>query len=252
MAEVEDHLREAAGRLVADGLEHAEAKRSAILRFGPAPLVARALATREKGVVMPTQFTRRAGLAAIAAVVLFVAGAFSFILTRASGLSDESASASRAYTFVPLMLATIALFVVFLVGLRHRHAGRMGRLGTGSYALIAASPVLAFPFSWLAPAALVVILAVGFGVLSVALFRASVMPRRAVVMFGLGLPLGLLIVLIVLADIIADAVGYQIDLSNFVPFGMALSGVGLVWIGWTMWLEPAPMQRLTPGGGLAA
>jgi hypothetical protein len=248
IAEVEDHLREAIVHLSDGGLEPADAEREAVVRFGSAPVVARAFAAGGKGVVMPTRFTRRAGLAGIAAVVLAVAGAVSFTLTRTlSTLSDDTASKIRAYTFDPFMFFAAVLFVVFVVGLRHRNGNRFGALGNAALILMLVSPVLAAPFGWGGGVALVVILSIAFGVLSVALFRASVLPRRAVVAFGLAVPAG---ILIALAGAVRDALDANVDTSNFLPLGLVPFAVGLIWIAWTMWLEPAPGHAVRPGAGV--
>jgi hypothetical protein len=75
LAEVEDHLRETATRYRHDGLDPHGAEARALEAFGSPRLVARAFADASgtKGLAMPTIFTRRAGLAAIASPLVLLA-----------------------------------------------------------------------------------------------------------------------------------------------------------------------------------
>lgn len=73
-AEIEDHLRESAARFVAEGVAAEEAQSRAVERFGDAAVVHRALSVRPSGgVVMPTTFTRCAGVSALVAAASWIA-----------------------------------------------------------------------------------------------------------------------------------------------------------------------------------
>ncbi len=74
-AEVEDHLRENAERLVATGVAPAEAQRRTLECFGDLGMVARSFAaTPSGGLAVPTTFTRRSGRIAVGAGVRLAGG----------------------------------------------------------------------------------------------------------------------------------------------------------------------------------
>ena len=58
------------------------------------------------------------------------------------------------------------------------------------------------------------------------------------------MPLGMFIAL---SGILADALNANVDTGNFAPLGLAPFAVGLLWMGWTMWLEPAPNEMSATG-----
>ena len=127
LAEVEDHLRETATRYRHDGLDPHGAEARALEAFGSPRLVARAFADASgtKGLAMPTIFTRRAGLAAIASPLVLLAAmpalfADEWITGRTTGWYFAGNNA---------ILIALALLMVAMVGMRARHGGALGTLG---------------------------------------------------------------------------------------------------------------------------
>lgn len=72
LAEVEDHLREAAERLSSDGWPPSDAQRCIVERFGESAMVARAFAANSTGgIVMPSAITRISGAVALVTAALW-------------------------------------------------------------------------------------------------------------------------------------------------------------------------------------
>jgi len=223
--ESEDHLLEAADELVQAGRTRAEAEAEAIARFGSAELVARVCRSEaRRGASVPTTRTRRAGLALALAPLALILGAIGNAAVRRGNLHGLA---------LFFEVAAFPLFVFGLWGLRTRHGG-LGRIGRAAFVLAAASPVLAIPaaYGWAYLFALLVGIAVIMFV--VELLRASVLPVVPLLFLAAG-PVTYLVVAIGLAIAVGDAgaVGQGLFLS------LSLSGIGLVWLGWILWREPA-------------
>lgn len=220
--EARDHLLEVAERLVAEGLDRRDAEAEALARFGAAPQVARTFVRDAgKGATVPTTLTRRAGLAAVLAPVLAAVGQ--------AGNEGIDRGAGHGVA-VGLLLAAVAAFLFALWGLRARHGG-LGRLGHVAFWLTVAAPFIALPFSWGAPVALVVVMGVVVVVLSVAMVRAGVLPVVPLVLLALG-PIGAIAILIGVSAAGGDA-------GPYFGFPLLASVIAFVWLGWTMWREPA-------------
>jgi hypothetical protein len=220
--ESEDHLLEAAEQLTRAGRTHAEAEAEAVARFGSAELVARVCLTEAKrGVAVPTTRTRYAGLALAIAPVALVAGAIGNVAVRRGSVHGLA---------VMLMVAAFPLFVYGLWGLRTRHGG-LGRIGRVAFVLAAVSPILSYAALYGAAYLLALLLSIVVIMFVVEMLRASVLPVVPLVFMAAG-PVAFVVVAIGLA--IANAEAGQ---ALFLP--LALTGVGLVWLGWILWREPA-------------
>ena len=225
VAEAEDHLREAAERLVRDGRRHAEAEAEAVARFGSAALVARVCVIESKrGVAVPTIRTRQAGLAAMLTPVLLVVGQYLNVNVPV----DRGAVHGIG---VMMLVAAIPAFVFGLWGLRARHGG-LGRLG--KVAIIAAiiSPFTVFFASYYGLFFALGLLCLAVVVLCVEMLHANVLPVVPLVLVAVG-PVGT----VALMAGITAAGGDAGNASAFICVpGMV---VGYVWLGWYLWREPA-------------
>lgn len=220
--EVADHLYTARERLVRKGVAMAEAESQALGQFGSAALVSKVYAEEEKrGGAVSTTTTRRAGLAALAAAPLVAIGQAGNELVPRGFVHGVA---------LVTLTAGIAAFVYALWGLRRRHGG-LGRLGQVTFWWFVASPFIAAPFLWGAPFALAVQWLFISGLLGSAMLSARILPRPAVAMFTVW-PVAMPFVVLAMS-----AAGYDIGawfLTFFAPIA-----VGLMWLGWSMWNEPA-------------
>lgn len=224
VAEAEDHLLAGVEAAMARGSSRADAEAEALARFGSAPLVARVFIEEEKrGGAVSTRFTRRAGLAAILAPMFMIIGAF----------GNEAVPASEGAlhgVFVTLLVAAFVAFTVAMWGLRLRHGG-LGPWGRAAFWLFVASPVIALPFGWGAGAAFAIVQLAVVALLGIGMMRARILPVPAVGLFTLA-PAGTIVMAAALT-----AVG--IDAALYAPIGVLAFAVGLAWVGWAMWREPA-------------
>ncbi|HEX2040537.1 MAG TPA: hypothetical protein VHF47_12505 [Acidimicrobiales bacterium] len=239
VAETEDHLCTVAEELVAStGCTRADAEARALARFGTAALVARQHVEESKrGGAVSTNTSRRAGVAAMAAPVLFAVG-------QAGNVTVERGAGHGVA--VALMLLAVGVFAFGLWGLRARHGG-LGAWGRAALWLFVASPVLALPFGWGAGIALVYVQLVVVALLGMGMLRARVLPPVPVAMFSLSAPAT------VATAAMLTAVG--VDASQYMPLGVLACLLGYMWLGWAMWREPAlDAGRPSPGasGPLAA
>lgn len=211
--EARDHLLEAADHLG----EH-----EALARFGSASLVARVFEKEaKKGAAVSTTRTRWAGLAAAVTPVILAIGAW----------GNDSINAGAAHgVAVLLLLAALVTFVIGLWGLRARHGG-LGRMGRAAFWLTVASPFIAAPFAWGAVVAWLAVMAIVLVLLSIGMLRAQVLPVVPIVLFAIG-PVGSLGLGLGVTAMGGDA-GTVVRLPFFSTF------VGFMWLGWTMWREPA-------------
>jgi len=142
-SEVDDHLRCAAVRLQARGLDPATAQREVLARFGDATLVSHAFATTASGgTVMPTRLTRTAGTFAIAAAVAWVAVAPAALIC--AGSADW-----QAHYFILALTALVASVctTVALFGLLRR-AGSAGVLAAVALTLAILGTVVLGVVTW--------------------------------------------------------------------------------------------------------
>lgn len=235
VAEADDHLHTVAERLVSTtGCSPVDAEAQALARFGSASLVARLhVEEAKRGGAVSTRTSRRAGVAAMAAPVVFAVGQ----------LGNETIDRGTGHgVAVGLMLVAVAAFAYGLWGLRARHGG-LGNWGRAAFWLFVASPVLAAPFGWGAGVALVVVQLLVVALLGVGMLEARVLPPVPVAMFSLSAP-----ATVVMA---AALTAFGIDAAPYAPLGILVCLLGYMWLGWAMWREPAldagRTARDTPG-----
>ena len=121
VCEVDDHLRCAAVRLQARGLDPATAQRHVLDRFGDATLVANAFATTASGgTAMPTRLTRTAGTFALVASIAWVAVAPAALIGAGAADWEVHYFTLALTAFVASACATVALFGML------RRAGSVG------------------------------------------------------------------------------------------------------------------------------
>ena len=124
VAEAADHVWEAAERLEREGLDHNEAQRLALERFGDPIVVARALSiTSTGGIAMATNFTRSAGTAALVAAVGWLVAVVGLALDDVAESSGDSGMA--LYLVFTLVVGVAGVTTVLaLAGLNSRAGGR--------------------------------------------------------------------------------------------------------------------------------
>lgn len=232
VAETEDHLRSAVERFVTDGVSTAQAEQQALARFGSAALVSRVFMEEAKrGAAVSTQLTRRAGIAAMAAPVVAAVG-------QAGNITIERGAAHGVA--VGLLVVAFGLFGLALWGMRLRHGG-LGRLGHVALGLFIASPLIAAPFAWGAPVVFAIVQLIVLSLLGVGMLRARILPPGGVALLTLA-PNATVVTAVSLSS--AD-----IDAKPFVIVGLGLCALGLAWVGWAMWREPALDVRPHAGVG---
>jgi hypothetical protein len=233
LAEIEDHLRETAASYRHHGLDATDAETHALETFGSPRLVARAFADarRTKGLAMPTTFTRRAGLAAIASPLLLLAG---ILLARVEEWTTAIWTSNWYFAGNTATLAALALLIVALVGMRARHGGALGTLGLVGLVLVGLGTfVVLAQFSWALLLWLVPI-SVGCALFAAAIIRAGLLSRVAAALFGSGL---LVLTILPLGEQFAGQDANETTLWPFGLVGIAIFGLGLTWLGWQLRAE---------------
>ena len=228
VAELTDHLLQAAERWHEQGISWGEAEKRAVEHFGSPRLVAQTFA-QSKGVGVPTTFTRYSGLAGIAgSLILTVA----VIWQTFSVWFEHNGYGGTA-------AAAVTLVCIAMVGLYVRCRGQLGSLGRLGFRLFFIGLVLGFGMSmlWFAPGALVGLLTLCFGLVTylIALVRSNVLPRTPILIVAGG------IVGTVAIALIGTVIGYDTGLAAPVV-GLFAMDVGLIGIGRFLWSEK-PMDR---------
>ena len=230
--EAEDHLLAAADALKRSGMPTAEAETRAVADYGDTRTVVRGFkrASRQRGAIA-TRLTRLGGIACMALPFLLFAG-----LTLNGGAHGDEPAHSLGVIAEVLLYPTLLASVAALV---KRHGG-LGRIGWLMLVALAVSPLLVFPLSYFGVALAMIIYAVVFGVLSVTLYRAAILPRPAVLV-AFSAPL----VYAVVALVVALTGGDTKD-SYYIPIFVVLAA--FAWFGWAMWkekpLDQAPVRRV--------
>jgi hypothetical protein len=243
LAEVEDHLRETATSYHDHGLDPEGAETRALAAFGSPRLVARAIADARgtKGLAMPTTFTRRAGLAAIASPLALLAGV---LLARAEEWTTATWTSNWYFAGNTLVLAALVLLIVAMVGIRARHGGALGTVGLAGLALVGLGTfVVLAQFSWALLLWLVPI-SIGVALFAVAVIRARLLSRVAAALYGSGL---LVTTMLVLSQQFAGQDANEAPLWPYGLIGIVIFGIGLTWLGWQLRTE----RPVDTGHGMA-
>ena len=221
VAEVEDHLLEAADR-------HGELE--ALARFGTPNLVAVTFHSEaRKGAAVPTTFTKRAGVAALLSPVFLLIGA----------LANEATGRGAAHGLA-VMFEAIALpaVIVGLFGLSARHGG-FGLVGRLALFCIFASFIVSLAMPWSGVVLMATLWGAAFAMIGVVMLRAAVLPRAAVVLMGFS---GAAWVPVATAITLAGG-----DANSTLSLAPAIGTfTGFAWLGWAMWREEV---LATPGSG---
>jgi hypothetical protein len=231
LAEVADHLELSADQLVRSGLARHDAEAQALARFGSPALVARVFAEEAKrGGAVSTTLTRRAGLAAMVAPPLMIAG----------GLGANAASSTQPGSGIgaAACLAATAMFVFALVGLRVRHGG-LGLVGRIAFWLAMLAVPVAMPFGYAGIVVLAVELGVVVSLYGIAMLRAAILPPVPVSLFAFSWPAWAPVALAITAG------GGDANTYAVIPGLVTLAA--LMWIGRALWREPALDARSTRG-----
>lgn len=185
--EVADHLLEAVAVHTRRGLDRIAAQKRALTEFGDPTLVGRAFAsTRSGGIAMPTEFTRRSGVALVASSFLWLA-ALGFIYW------SDVADRTRPWEGLPqalylvgsfTLMAAGALLAIGILGLNRRHGGALGNPGRLAFWIAALTSVTAFG-SW-AWGVWLTLFGIGAIVLAIAVHRSEIAPRTASLLVGIG------------------------------------------------------------------
>lgn len=185
--EVADHLLEAVAVHTRRGLDGIAAQKRALTEFGDPTLVGRAFAsTRSRGITMPTEFTRRSGVALVASSFLWLA-ALAFMYW------SDVADRTRPWEGLPLALWMIGTFTLMaagvllaigIVGINRRHGGNLGNPGRLAFWMAALTSVTAFG-SW-AWGVWLTAFGIGAIVLAIAVHRSEIAPRTASLLVGIG------------------------------------------------------------------
>lgn len=207
-------------------MRRVDAEADALATFGSASLVSKVFVEEAKrGGAVSTTTTRRAGLAAMAAVALVVVG---------QAGNDPAGRGAVHGMFLAMLTLGIAAFAFGLWGIRRRHGG-LGVVGRVAFWWFLASPVLAAPFGWGAFAALAAEWLLIMVLLGVAMIRARVLPVAAVALFALSPLVSVLVGLLLSPDVFNAQYGFLLPIAPV--------GIGFAWLGWAMWREPALDQR---------
>lgn len=231
MAEVADHLQQSVGEFMRAGANRQDAESRALVGFGSPQVVARVYAEEAKrGDAVSTTLTRRAGLAAMLAPPLMIAGA---AVADAANATQPGSGLG-----VAAALAATAMFVFALVGLRARHGG-LGVLGRVAFWIAILAVPIALPFSWSGMVVLAVALGVVVALYGIAMLRAAILPPVPVALFAFTWP-GWGPIAWAITETGGDANKYAV-----MPVLVTLGA--LMWLGRVMWREPALDARATSG-----
>ena len=232
LEEAEDHLLEAVGHLMHEGVDQHQAQVRTLARFGSAALVSRVcIIESRKGAAVSTIFTRRAGLAGVVTPVLLALGLLGNVVFWHDKRGVEGTlHGLSSGLLLPLGLCT---FLFSLIGLRSRHRG-LGRFGTAALVVVLVTPFAAAPFGWGAGYVALLLLALAVTLLGVGMLRAGVLPVAPLV----GVIAGPIVFIATAAVAhVTDSTG---DISTWLLLAPLSSPIlALSWLGWFQWNEPA-------------
>jgi hypothetical protein len=214
VSEMEDHLYSTVEHMCSRGQEPTAAERSALDRFGdPKTLASVYASTNNGGLAVPTNFTRTAGLMAMAAAVLLIPVA----VASSSELWTDSWEVPYTVSMISLVAAS-ALMLVFAIGLKQR-TGARGFLPIVAIVFGAIGTVMSLMF-WFIPGWGA---AIGVSTLVMAwiALRAGAGPAIPTVLYGIGFPAG------AVAFIVAHSLKVGVaNADNEYPAAFAI-GIGL-------------------------
>ena len=254
-AELRDHLYSAVERLEGEGHDRGAAQRFVIDRFGaPGPVAGAFAASGVRGLAVPTEFTRSAGVMMLVAAALWLAVPLGWWASHV--LEDRQGGWARPAQIVFVggamaLLPAAILSAIGIGGLIRRHAGLgvLGWAGIAACALGAAASFVAwFVYGW------ALLLGVGAALVAVALRRRGLAPRLACWSFGSAwLAGGLTLALAQVAKLGGqDEWGdWPVAVNLGLTVGSLLFAAGLAGLGW--WLraetpvEPAALGALAEG-----
>ncbi len=188
VAEVADHLFEAVAVRTRHGTDQMAAQRQALEEFGDPGLVGAAFVSAEEsgGIAVPTQFTRRAGIALVISAALWATG---LALLVVSEVLDNT----RPWEGLPLgayLSGAITwqvagtLLALGIAGLNRRHGGTLGVFGRVSFWMAIALAIFAIaPWFWFAWSTAMLVVGV---ILGHALAKADLVPRWAARLIQVG------------------------------------------------------------------
>lgn len=234
--EVADHLLEAVAVFTHRGLDRLAAQKRALTEFGDPTLVGRAFASSTTGgIAVPTNFTRRAGVALIVSSFLWLAGMTFLYLS-------EAADRTRPFEGLPQQLFLVgalglmiagALLVIGILGLNRRHGGALGHAGRLVLWIAAITAVTAFAaWAW---GVWLTALGIGAVLLAAVLAGSDIAPRMPGVLVGVGgaFAAGSAWVFeLVTVDEVDPGAG---AVTAFIFAGLAVYSLGLVMLG--TWLK---------------
>ncbi|MCB1246717.1 MAG: hypothetical protein KDB69_05585 [Acidimicrobiia bacterium] len=248
VCEMEDHLYSTVEGLCSRGSTPAKAERTALERFGDPDTVATVYASsKHGGVAMPTDFTRRAGtFAIVSAGLLALFGAYWIVWSEFLDSRFEwegwGSSLYMVATFV--LMAGFLCMTVAAVGIIQR---------TGTKGLL---PIVAFVFLGLGTVSTLLawfvgawMLMGGIGALctSIILLRSGLGSTAHALLFGLGLPTGLVtFVAFRVAEFgrVDEWGDYPTATTIGVGVGCFMTAVGLVGVGrWLRSEDPIDIER---------
>ena len=247
VAEVEDHLYSTVERFEAKGTDPKLAQRQTLERFGDPDLMAEAFASTPRGgIAVPTKFTNTAGLAGIAASVLWVAAVAIFWI----GQDFDNTSVYLIWT--SSILAGGGLTAWATLGFRQRLGG-LGRLGLAGFVILVIGVVLSF-ISWAIPLWMAM-QGVGMLFISLAALPTGIAPKPATAAYGSGMLLGLVTFVVLRALEVGpvDEWGdYEVAWQGGLTVGLLVTAAGILGLGlWLRGEEPVDIDT-TPDDALTA
>jgi hypothetical protein len=232
VSEMEDHLYSTVEVLLASGVEPRAAQRATLDRFGePDVLKAVYASTPTGGIAVPTKNTIRAGTFAIAAAVLWLVAAASYVLGNALDNWDDA----DYYIFSVAVLVAGVLGLLAMIGVGKRLGG-LGLLGMVGL-VITGLGVLVSILAWAVPVWMG-LQGVGMLVFGIAVLRSDIAPKWSTLLVSSGFVIGTMAFFIGTAAEVGepDSYGdYIVAWQIGTVLGTVLVAVGL--IGWGLWLR---------------
>jgi len=232
VSEMEDHLYSTVEVLLASGVEPRAAQRATLDRFGePDVLKAVYASTPTGGIAVPTKNTIRAGTFAMAAAVLWLIAATSYVLGNALDNWDDA----DYYIFSAAVLVAGVLGLLAMIGVGKRLGG-LGVLGMVGL-VITGLGVLVSIITWAVPFWMAV-QGVGMLLFGIAVLRSGIAPKWATLFVSSGFVIGTIAWYVGVAAEVGepDSYGdYIVAWQIATVVGATLLAAGL--IGWGLWLR---------------